>query len=122
MPRVASGDAVSRTYADLIRTTPPKPVLTAKAAVAKAPAEQTKPQLPASKPDLSALFRSGRETRPSLARPGSASVPAPADQDEGGRRDADVAEAFGDGAVGVERDLEGQPRLLANCATWLGWS
>jgi len=49
MPRVASAGRSSQSNAmrDLIRSTPPKPVLTAKAAVAKAPAEQAKPQLPA---------------------------------------------------------------------------
>jgi chromosome partitioning protein len=48
MPRVASaGRSQSNAMRDLIRTMPPKPVLTVKAAVVKAPAEQTKPQLPA---------------------------------------------------------------------------
>ena len=49
MPRVASAgrSSQSNVMRDLIRSTPPKPVLTAKAAVAKAPAEQAKPQLPA---------------------------------------------------------------------------
>lgn len=49
MPRVASAGRSSQSNAmrDLIRSTPPKPVLTAKAAVTKAPAEQAKPQLPA---------------------------------------------------------------------------
>jgi hypothetical protein len=48
MPRVASaGRSGSNAMRDLIRTTPPKPLLTAKAAVAKAPTEQAKPQLPA---------------------------------------------------------------------------
>jgi len=48
MPRVASaGRNQSNVMRDLIRTTPPKPVLTAKAAVAKAPTDQAKPQLPA---------------------------------------------------------------------------
>jgi chromosome partitioning protein len=48
MPRVASaGRSQPSGMRDLIRTTPPKPVLTAKAAVAKGPAEQAKPQLPA---------------------------------------------------------------------------
>jgi chromosome partitioning protein len=48
MPRVASAGRSSQSNAmrDLIRSTPPKPVLTAKAVVAKAPAEQAKPQLP----------------------------------------------------------------------------
>jgi len=48
MPRVASaGRNQSNVMRDLIRTTAPKPVLTAKAAVAKAPTDQAKPQLPA---------------------------------------------------------------------------
>jgi chromosome partitioning protein len=49
MPRVASAgrSSQSNVMRDLIRTTPPKPVLTAKAAVTKAPSEQPKPQLPA---------------------------------------------------------------------------
>ena len=50
MPRVASAGrsgGQSNVMRDLIRTTPPKPVLTAKAAVTKAPPEQPKPQLPA---------------------------------------------------------------------------
>jgi hypothetical protein len=48
MSRVASaGRSQPNVMRDLIRTTPPKPVLTAKAAVTKAPPEQAKPQLPA---------------------------------------------------------------------------
>jgi len=47
MTRVASGGRTQpNVMRDLIRTTPPKPVLTAKAAV-KTPPEQPKPQLPA---------------------------------------------------------------------------
>jgi chromosome partitioning protein len=49
MPRVASAGRGSQpnVMRDLIRTTPPKPVLTSKAVVAKAQPEQPKPQLPA---------------------------------------------------------------------------